>query len=163
MKKVSLFCLTENELQAEAVSIELALEGFTHHDISILLPETPASRSGLLLASLADPGKPVTPGALGLLALASNVPLPGIGTLLARGPLVLSLRGDMDVQRALIEAGIPLEQAAWYMEKVMEGKVLIGVLVREGSPEEKVVSSIFIEAGAEAVFPLKEAAEARVF
>lgn len=156
MRKIPFFYLIENELQAEAIAIELALEGFTHYDISVLIPEPLARRSGLLSS---EPGRTPACGALGILALGGgNMPLPGIGILVAKGPLVLNPRRDLDVTRALENSGVPEEQAEVYMREVGEGRILFGVLVRENSHEERVVSAIFSEAGATQAFPAEVAA-----
>jgi|GEM_PF-1651200 len=154
MSKIPYFCISDNELQAEAIAIELALEGFTHHDICVLIPESLAQRSGLLLPSESYDAPFLS--ALGLLALGGNLPLPGMGVLVAKGPLVLNPRGDMNVAKALADAGVPAKQAATFMREVDEGRILFGVLVRESSHEERVVGLIFNEAGATHAYPFKE-------
>lgn len=160
MKKKPFFCVVENEIQAESVAIELALEGFTHYDVSVLLPENRGesdkwSTSGAYSCMSSETGASL--GALGLLALSGNLPVPGLGTLLAKGPLMIALRGDFDLVEALKSLGIPEEMSHDYAEKVSHGGILMGVFVRNGSPEEKIISHIFSDSRVQSVFPLKEA------
>ena len=93
-------------------------------------------------------------GALGWLAGIGTVAIPGIGPLIAAGPIVAALSGAAvgaavgGIAGALIGMGIPEYEAKRYEGKVKAGNILISVHT-ESSDEVAQAKQIFKAAGAQ--------------
>ncbi len=95
-------------------------------------------------------------GALvGLLATATTVAVPGLGTVLVTGPL-LTLLGATGgaitggIVGALVDMGVPEEKAKLFQDYISRGEILIAVTAEEDREEE--VSTILQNHGARDVF-----------
>ncbi|MEZ5393571.1 MAG: general stress protein [Bryobacterales bacterium] len=101
MANTSVFGIYANRAQVEKVVDRLRTEGFRSTDISILLPENIGNKDiGVEAASKAPEGATaggasgaVVGGVLGWLAGIGALAIPGIGPLLAAGPIVAALAG----------------------------------------------------------------------
>lgn len=90
-------------------------------------------------------------GAAGLLASAGALAIPGIGPILAAGPLAATLSGAVagGVAGGLLDMGIPENEGKRYEQEVKEGKVLC--LVKAEDDQAGRVESILSGHGADEV------------
>jgi len=133
-------------IYADRISVEEAVEhlrraGFRNTDISVLFPENqgtkdfahekntkaPEGATGGVLAG------GITGGVLGLLTGIGALAIPGLGPLIAAGPIVAALAGAGAVGTlggivgALIGIGIPEYEAKRYEGRIRDGSVLLSV------------------------------------
>jgi len=137
--------LAASRALAESVVDRLCAAGFSHDDISVLLPDQAGTREFAheqhtrapegITAGVTAGG--AVGGTLGLLAGIGLLAIPGLGPLLAAGPLVAALGGAAaggalgGVAGGLIGLGIPEHDAHHYESKVRAGGVLISVHVED--------------------------------
>jgi hypothetical protein len=136
-----------NIANAEAAIDGLTMAGFSNQALSVLLSEKDEAKglatesttkaSGGATAGVGVGG--VVGGALGLLAGAGALTLPGVGPLIAAGPIMASLAalgvgGSVGgFAGALVGMGIPEFEAKLYDVRVKDGGVLVAV--HSESPE----------------------------
>jgi hypothetical protein len=140
-KKTSVFAIYADRAGAERAVSGLMNAGFGSEAISVLLPENLGAREiGTEKATKAPEGATagagtgaVLGGALGLLAGIGALAIPGVGPLIAAGPIMATLAG-MGVggtvggfAGALIGAGIPEYEAKRYEGMLQKGGVLLSV------------------------------------
>jgi hypothetical protein len=128
---------------------ELVSAGFPREDISIVAADTEGKFKTYVGESSAEGGEGVATGAGigaavgglgGLLIGIGALAIPGIGPVLAAGPLASALIGagvgavTGGLLGALVDAGVPEEQANLYAEGVRRG----GTLVKVTAPEDRV-------------------------
>lgn len=137
----SVFCILENEIQAENLVGELRQAGFSENDISVLFPDTTGTRDFAHEQKTKAPEGAATGagvggmlgGALGLLAGIGALAIPGVGPLIAAGPLMGALSGAAagaavgGLTGALVGMGIPEFEAKRYEEKIRAGNILLSV------------------------------------
>jgi uncharacterized membrane protein len=164
MSKSSVFGIVKSYSQAEQVVERLQRAGFATSEISVLLPDTQGKHDmGHVKATKAPEGATtggatggVTGGVLGLLAGIGALAIPGVGPLIAAGPIMAALSGAAigaatgGLVGGLIGMGIPEIEAKRYEEKLRTGNYLIAVHVRDGSEKDR-AKEIFKNAGAEDV------------
>ena len=124
----------------EAVE-SLKAEGFTDEDISVLFPEQDNTQRFAVEHNTKAPEGAATGGATGViaggvigwLAGVGTLAIPGIGPLLAAGPIVAALAGAGaggaigGVAGGLIGMGLPELEAKRYEAEVKQGRILIAV------------------------------------
>jgi hypothetical protein len=142
---------------AEQAVRDMREQGFGDDEISIIAKDERRRGGGGEMSyenqNLAD--GTTTGGALGglagLLAGAGALLIPGIGPIIAAGPLAGALTGVVTggVAGGLIDYGIPEERGQHYEDRVREGKVL--VTVRSEEEETQSAMDILKENGAEEV------------
>jgi hypothetical protein len=140
-KKMSVFAIYTERSAAERGVSGLMNAGFAAEAISVLLPENLGTRElGTEKATKAPEGATtgagtgaVLGGALGLLAGIGALAIPGVGPLIAAGPIMATLAG-MGVggtvggfAGALIGAGIPEYEAKRYEGSLQKGGILLSV------------------------------------
>src|SRR6187431_2461621 len=139
MSKTSVFCIAKSRAQAEQIVENLQSSGFSSSEISVLLPDTEGKHDmGHVKASKAPEGATtgaatggVTGGVLGLLAGIGALAIPGVGPLIAAGPIMAALSGAAigattgGIVGGLIGLGIPEIEAKRYDEKLRKGNYLI--------------------------------------
>ncbi len=97
----------------------------------------------------------ITGGALGgiagMLAGAGALLIPGIGPILAAGPLAASLTGIVTggIAGGLVDYGIPEERSEFYEEQVRQGSILVSL--KSSSEKVDAAADILREYGAEDV------------
>ncbi len=132
----------EDNRQAEQALRELKGKGF--HEISILgneKSEQSGSRDSRRSTSTLSSGT-MTGGALGGLAGlalgAGALTIPGIGPILALGPLAMVLGGAVTggIAGALVDYGIPKEQSEFYEGKIREGNTVMVLKADEQQIDE---------------------------
>ena len=161
MSKTSVFCIANSRTQAAQIVAALRDEGFPNNDISALFPDQGTSRDFAHEKHTKAPEGVATGagtggllgGTLGWLAGLGSFAIPGIGPLIAAGPIVAALSGAAvgaaigGIAGALIGMGIPEYEAKRYEGKVRAGNILLSVHT-ESSDEVALAKEIFKAAGA---------------
>ncbi|MDP9149044.1 MAG: hypothetical protein M3O36_03760 [Myxococcota bacterium] len=169
MKK-AIMCIVPDRMQAESIVTQLKAAGFSNDDISVLFPNQRGTKDFAhehntkapegAVAGVGTGG--VLGGALGLLAGIGAIAIPGVGPLIAAGPLLAALSGAAagaavgGVTGALIGMGIPEIEAKRYEGKVRGGNILLSVHT-ENNEEKQRAENIFKEARAEDICAVSEA------
>lgn len=152
----SVFCIVPTQSQAASIVRDLKASGFSDNDISALLPDKSGTRDFAHEQHTKAPEGAVTGagaggaigGALGLLAGIGALAIPGVGPLIAAGPIMATLSGAAvgaamgGIAGALIGMGIPELEAKRYEGKVKDGNILISVIA-ENSDETSRAKEIF--------------------
>jgi hypothetical protein len=161
-KKTSVFGIYSNLAAADNATDTLVRSGYPAADISALLPDNLGSKEiGTEKATKAPEGATtgatsgaVLGGALGLLAGIGALAIPGVGPLIAAGPIMATLAG-MGVggtvggfTGALIGLGIPEYEAKRYEGRMQKGGILLSVHC-DTSDEIKRAKEIMKNTGAE--------------
>ena len=140
-KKTAVFGIYKSSVQAEQAVDRIAAAGFSHNDISVLLPDTKSSKEFAhekntkapegTTAGVTTGG--VLGGTLGLLAGVGALAIPGLGPFIAAGPIMAGLAGlgvggaVGGLIGALVGMGIPEYEAKRYEGRVKNGGVLLSV------------------------------------
>ena len=157
----AVFGLVDSETQAERIVDNLKVAGFSNNDISVLFPDKAGTRDfAHEKATKAPEGAAagagtgtVVGGVLGWLVGVGSLAIPGVGPLIAAGPIMAALAGAGvgaavgGLSGALIGMGIPEYEAKQYEGKIKQGNILISVH-SENSDEVKRAKEIFERAGA---------------
>jgi hypothetical protein len=160
MKK-ALFGLAESEAQAVSIFNQLKVAGFSDDDISVLFPDSEATRHFAHEQHTKAPegaaagagGGVVIGGALGWLVGIGTLVIPGVGPFIAAGPIMAALAGAGagaaagGLTGALIGMGMLEYEAKQYEEKMKGGNILISVHTEDGAERTR-VKEIFKNAGA---------------
>ena len=140
-KNTAVFGIYRNQMDVEQAVDALRAEGFRSTDISVLFPENEgtkdfahekATKAPEGTAAGAGTGA-VVGGTLGWLAGIGALAIPGLGPLIAAGPIVAALTGVGvggaigGISGALIGMGIPEYEAKRYEGRVKEGGLLLSV------------------------------------
>ena len=160
----AVFCIAKSEEQATHIVNQLKEAGFSNNDVSVLLPDRAGSRDfahehhtkapeGAATGAIAGG---VMAGVLGWLVGIGSLAIPGVGPLIAAGPILAALSGAAaggavgGLAGGLVGLGIPEYEAKQYEGKVKNGNILISVHT-EDSKERGVAKEIFERAHAEDV------------
>ena len=169
MANTSVFGIFSSRTHVEAAIDRLRVEGFRATDISILLPENLGNKDMAVEgASKAPEGATVggatgatVGGVLGWLAGIGTLAIPGIGPLIAAGPIVGALAGlgaggaTGAIVGALAGYGIPEYEAKRYEGRIRKGGILVSVHADDSDWTDK-AKTILEEAGAEDVHSTSE-------
>ena len=140
-KKTAVFGIYPSVEQAEHAVDTLVNERFSNADISVLLPDSQGSKDFAHEKHTKAPEGTTTGvaaggtigGALGLLAGIGALAIPGVGPLIAAGPIMGALAGLGvggalgGLVGALVGMGIPEYEAKRYEGRLKEGGVLLSV------------------------------------
>src|SRR6266404_4950251 len=140
-KKTAVFGIYSSREAAERAADALVNAGFSPADLSVLLPENLGNRSiGTEKSTKAPEGATaggstgaVLGGTLGLLAGIGALAIPGVGPLIAAGPIMAALAGMGvggtigGITGALVGLGIPEYEAKRYEGRVQKGGILLSV------------------------------------
>ena len=168
-KNKAVFAIYSTRAGAEHAAEMLLSSGFSTSDISVLLPENLGSKEmGTEKSTKAPEGTAagagtgaVIGGTLGLLAGIGALAIPGIGPLIAAGPIVATLAGlgvggtVGGLAGALIGLGIPEFEAKRYEGRLLRGGILLSVHC-ETSEEIKRAKSVLEATRAEDVSSTSE-------
>jgi hypothetical protein len=138
-KNTAVFGIYRTIGQAEDTVNRLVAAGFTNDDISVLLPDNESTRNFAHKKDTKAPEGTATGvtaggaigGTLGLLAGIGALAIPGVGPLIAAGPIMGALAGlgvggaVGGLIGALIGMGIPEYEAKRYEGRVKEGGILL--------------------------------------
>jgi hypothetical protein len=158
----AVFCIAKNIEQAEAIITTLNQAGFSNNDISVLFPDKSTTNDFAHEKHTKAPegatiGGTVGLGAgavVGLLAGIGALAIPGVGPLIAAGPIMGALSGAAvgaatgGLTGGLIGLGIPEYEAKRYEGKIIGGSALISVHTTSSEAIDK-VKDIFEKAHAE--------------
>src|ERR1700674_1401562 len=140
-KKTAVFGIYQNEKQAERTVVDLLGAGLSNDDISVLLPNNQGTKDFAHDKSTKAPEGATTGvtaggvigGTLGLLAGIGVLAIPGVGPLIAAGPIMAALAGlgvggaVGGLIGALVGMGIPEYEAKRYEGRIKEGGILLSV------------------------------------
>ena len=140
-KNTAVFGIYKSGEDAELAVDRIVAGGFSHNDISVLLPDHESTKEfGHEKNTKAPEGTAagvttggVIGGTLGLLAGIGMLAIPGIGPFIAAGPIMASLAGlgvggaVGGLIGALVGMGIPEYEAKRYEGRVKGGGVLLSV------------------------------------
>jgi hypothetical protein len=157
----AVFCIAPSNRQAEEIVDQLRVAGFQSDDISVLFPDRLGTRDFAHINNTKTPEGIATGvgtgfaigGALGWLAGIGAIAIPGIGPMIAAGPIMAALSGAAiggtlgGVGGALIGMGIPEFEAKRYEGKIKDGNILISVHT-ETSEEADSAKRVFKDADA---------------
>lgn len=161
-KNTSVFGIYQNAAGAERSVDTLIGAGFTNDDISVLLPDSSSSKEFAHEKNTKAPEGTATGvtaggaigGALGLLAGIGALAIPGVGPLIAAGPIMGALAGlgaggaVGGLIGALVGFGIPEYEAKRYEGRIRAGGVLLSVHCNT-SDEIKLAKDLLKKTGAE--------------
>ncbi len=157
MTKAVVGVFTSEERAKEAIN-ELKRYGF-EREISLVAKETregEAADEEMTMEEGQNLGEGVaTGGALGgiagILAGAGALFIPGVGPIIAAGPLASFLTGLVGggLVGGLVDFGIPEERGEYYEERVKQGDILVTIKANED--EVSRISEVFRQYGAEEV------------
>lgn len=168
----AIYCIAKTDDQAGSIVTQLRASGVRDQDISVLFPDRKGSKEFAHEHNTKAPegaaagagAGGVTGGVLGLLAGIGMLAIPGVGPLIAAGPIMAALSGIAvgatvgGIAGALIGMGIPEFEAKRYEQSVKGGHILMSVH-SESSDMTKRVKEIFKSAGAEDISTTSEKAE----
>src|ERR1700756_2591809 len=140
-KKTAVFGIYSSRETAERAADAIVKAGFSPADISVLLPENLGNRSiGTEKSTKAPEGATAgggtgaaIGGTFGLLAGIGALAIPGVGPLIAAGPIMATLAGIGaggtvgGITGALVGLGIPEYEAKRYEGRVKTGGILLSV------------------------------------
>lgn len=169
-KNTAVFGIYSTREAAERAADGIVNTGFSPADISVLLPENLGNRAiGTEKSSKAPEGATaggttgaVLGGALGLLAGIGALAIPGVGPLIAAGPIMATLAGAGaggaigGITGALVGLGIPEYEAKRYEGRIQKGGILLSVHCST-SDEVKRAKEIIERTGGEDVSSTGEA------
>jgi len=130
----------DNIQTAYAVANDLISAGYSRHDISVIASDAKNEYSPYVDTTTVDTGDDVAKGAGigaaigglgGLLVGLGALAIPGVGPVIAAGPLLAALTGagvgavTGGIVGALVDLGIPDEDAHIYSEGLRRGHVLV--------------------------------------
>ncbi len=166
----SVIGIVHTRVEAEALVTDLKSNGFIENDISVLLPDKEGTKDFAHDNSTKAPEGAVTGasaggvvgGALGLAAGLGALAIPGVGPLIAAGPIMAALSGAAvgatvgGIGGALVGMGIPEYEAKMYEGKVRDGNILLAVNCTDGE-QVKVAETLFKAANASDIHSVNEA------
>jgi len=169
----SVFCLAKDGPQAVRILNRLQRSGFEGRDVSVLHSDKFGNRELSTQNSTKAPEGAATGagtgailgGTIGWLAGIGSLAIPGLGPLIAAGPILGALSGLAvggsvgGLTGGLIGMGIPEYEAQQYESRLKEGNVLISVHV-ENTDEAARVRTVMSEEKGEAISTGSEAAAA---
>jgi hypothetical protein len=169
-KNTAAFGIYKTRKQAEEAVDVLTANGFRSTDISVLMPENVGTKDFAHEKSTKAPEGAATGagtgavlgGTLGLLAGIGALAIPGVGPLIAAGPIMATLAGAGaggaagGMIGALIGMGIPEYEAKRYEGRVKSGQILLSVHC-DDSDWTKKAKDILERTGAEDISSTGEA------
>ena len=128
-RNIAVFGIYAGRETAENAVDRMLVAGFRNEDISVLLQDTKApegTTTGVVAGGIIG-------GTIGLLAGIGVLAIPGLGPLIAAGPIIAALSGIGSggvlggVIGALVGMGIPEYEAKRYEGRIKEGGILLSV------------------------------------
>jgi hypothetical protein len=152
----AVMCIVDRKHTAESIVTKLKEASFADHNISVLFPDKTGTKDFAHENNTKAPEGAIAGvgaggavgGTLGLLVGIGALAIPGLGPLIAAGPLLAALSGAAagaavgGISGALIGMGIPEVEAKRYEGKIKGGNFLISVHV-DSNDQEKRATKIF--------------------
>ena len=140
-KNTAAFAIFPTRAAAESAVDRLIAAGFSNQDVSVLMADTDSAREFATEKNTKAPEGTATGvgvggvvgGTLGLLAGIGALAIPGVGPLIAAGPIMGALAGlgvggaVGGIVGALVGMGIPEYEAKRYEGRVKDGGILVSV------------------------------------
>jgi hypothetical protein len=140
-KNTAAFGIYSSRATAEAAVDQFTAAGFSHQDVSVLMSDNQGSKEFATEKNTKAPEGTTTGvgvggaigGTLGLLAGIGALAIPGVGPLIAAGPIMGALAGlgvggaVGGIVGALVGMGIPEYEAKRYEGRVKDGGILLSV------------------------------------
>src|SRR5215468_10611641 len=140
-KNIAVYGIYQDRVHAEDAVDALIANGFRSEDISVLMPENIGTKDFATQKSTKAPegaatgagAGAVVGGTLGLLAGIGALAIPGLGPLIAAGPIMAALAGagaggvTGGLIGSLVGMGIPEYEAKRYEGRVKSGHILLSV------------------------------------
>jgi hypothetical protein len=172
-KNTAVFGIYPNTIAAESAVDQLVTAGFPNEDVSVLMSDVDSTKDfAHEKATKAPEGTAVgvttggvVGGTLGLLAGLGALAIPGVGPLIAAGPIMGALAGlgvggaVGGLVGALVGMGIPEYEAKRYEGRVKDGGILLSVHC-DTSDEVKRAKEVLNNTGAEDIAASGEASAA---
>lgn len=151
MSHKTVYAIVNSQAQAARIVDNLVNSGFSTNDISVLFPDkdsthefsheknTKAPEGAVAGASTGG----LLGGGLGLLAGIGALAIPGVGPLIAAGPLLAALSGAAvgasvgGIAGGLIGLGIPELEAKRFENRISDGNILISVHAVDGNEVDR--------------------------
>jgi hypothetical protein len=173
-KNTAVFGIYPNQVAAESAVDRIVASGFSNGDVSVLMSDVESSRDFAHEKETKAPegtavgvtAGGVVGGTLGLLAGIGALAIPGVGPLIAAGPIMGALAGlgvggaVGGLVGALVGMGIPEYEAKRYEGRVKDGGVLLSVHC-DTSDEIKRAKEILKETFADDIASSGEASAAK--
>jgi len=171
MAEKAVFGIAKSESQAIKIADDLKAMGFTGNDVSVLFPDKTGTKDFAHeqhtkapegAAAGAGAGA-VLGGALGWMVGIGSLAIPGLGPLIAAGPIMAALAGVAGgaaaggLTGALVGMGIPEYEAKRYEGKGKDGNILLSVHT-DNSDQRDRAKQILKSGGAEDISYTGEAA-----
>ena len=148
--------IVHTQIEAENLVRLVKANGFTDDRISVLFPDKDGTKDFAHENSTKAPEGAVAGagaggalgGTLGLLAGIGALAIPGMGPLIAAGPIMAALSGAAvgagvgGIGGALVGMGLPEYEAKMYEGKIRDGNILIAVSCVDGE-EAKLAERLF--------------------
>jgi hypothetical protein len=159
--KNSVIGVAETQIQAERIVEDLQRVGLPASEISVLFPDKRGTRDFAHEHNTKAPEGAIAGvgaggavgGTLGLLAGIGALAIPGVGPLIAAGPIMAALSGAAagaavgGIAGTLVGLGIPEIEAKTYEGKLRGGNILIAVHTEDGDTEKR-AKRVFEQHGA---------------
>jgi len=156
------FCTATSVTQANTIVDRLKASGVTNEHISVVMADNDKTRAFAVENETKAPEGAVTGGTtgmaiggtLGWLTGIGALAIPGLGPLIAAGPIMAALSGAAaggllgGITGALIGMGIPEYEAKTYEDRLQRGDAIITVTTHSVEDNTR-VERVFAEAGAE--------------
>lgn len=169
-KKVSVFGIFKSRMSTETAVDKLKMAGFRSADISVLMPDKDSTREFAHEKSTKAPEGAtagastgvVLGGTLGWLAGMGALAIPGVGPLVAAGPIMAAVAGAGvggtigGISGALIGLGIPEYEAKRFEGHVKNGGILLSIHC-ESDEAIKEAKSLLENTGAQDIASSSEA------
>jgi len=140
-KNTAAFAIFPSRAEAEMAVNELTASGFSNQDVSVLMADKAGTREFATEKNTKAPEGTTTGagvggtvgGTIGLLAGIGAIAIPGVGPLIAAGPIMATLAGlgvggaVGGMVGALVGLGIPEYEAKRYEGRVKDGGILVSV------------------------------------
>jgi hypothetical protein len=162
--------IVDSRAAIETVVDRLRVAGFSGDNISVLMPDTSGTKDfahehGTKAPEGASAGVGIgglAGGTVGYLVGIGALAIPGVGPLVAAGPIMAALSGAAvggavgGITGALVGMGIPEFEAKQYAGKVKEGNILLSVHTKNRD-QVQTAKAVLNEAGASDVSTVGEA------
>jgi hypothetical protein len=140
-KNTAVFGIYSQKSNLESALNELKVAGFRYEDISVLFPDNLGSKELATVKTTKAPegatagagSGAVIGGALGWLVGIGALAIPGVGPLIAAGPIVAALAGAGaggavgGLAGGLVGLGVPEYEAKRYEGRILKGSILLSV------------------------------------
>jgi uncharacterized protein (TIGR02271 family) len=165
----AVFCIATSQQQASTIVDQLKSAGFSRDDVSVIMSDKRTSKEFAHEKNTKAPEGATTGattggllgGALGWLAGAGALAIPGVGPLIAAGPIMAALSGAAvgaatgGIAGGLIGLGIPEYEAKRYENRIREGNILVSVH-SDSAEETRRAKEIFERNGGEDIGVARE-------